>query len=124
MATSSIRTVHLARGDVTDTLQLPGLIVCQRSAVRDLIVNFVLRPRVPVAQLDERNKSFGSRSTAISTPDQKVSWAIALPWLSYGEDWLCGGLVQYLLEDHMRSALRRPSADEACEMGTCIKSFG
>jgi len=86
MATSSIRTVHLARGDVTDTLQLPWLIVYQRSAVRELVVNFVLSPRVPIAQLDGRNKSFDSRSTAISIPGERVSWAFALPWLSYGED--------------------------------------
>lgn len=76
------------------------------------------------SQLEERNKSFGSRSTAISIPGEKVSWAFALPGLSYGEDWLRGGIVQYLLENQMRSALRRPSADEACDMGTCIKSFG
>jgi hypothetical protein len=73
VATSSIRTVHLARGDVTD-------------AVRELVVNFVLSPRVPIAQLDGRNKSFDSRSTAISIPGERVSWAFALPWLSYGED--------------------------------------
>jgi hypothetical protein len=68
---------------------------------------------------DERNKSFSSHSTAIGILDEKVSWAFALPWLSYGEDWLNGGIVKYFLEDQMR----RPSADEACEMGTCIKSF-
>jgi hypothetical protein len=124
MARSSIQTIHLARDDVTDTLQLPWLIVYQLSAARELVVNFVLSHRSPVAQLDGRNKSFGSRSTAISVPRGKVSWALALPWLSYGDDWLYGGIVKYLLEDKMRSALRRPNTDEACEMGTCIKSLG
>jgi hypothetical protein len=87
-------------------------------------VNFVLVPRVPVAQLDERNKSFGSRSTAISTPREKVSWAIALPWLSYGED----GYVAASYSTSSRTRCGVLCGDqvriEACEMGTCIKSFG
>jgi hypothetical protein len=64
---------------VTNTLQLSWLILYQRRAVRELVVNFVLNPRVPIAQLDGRKQSFGSRSTAISIPGENISWAFALP---------------------------------------------